>query len=221
MSSSESEDENLKKFAASLDTTVFSDKLYNKSEEAAVQEPTVELKSQRYLEETENAFKSEINVSSTMQTFIGNKLSKLIEDQVEFVEMEENKKHRKRKAVDRVRLLSDSQEVVKFVDAPDFIETRKKVDIKRRKVDTEPETSEDDKLQSSVTDAVAISEEVKLWKKKPKNEPLEYKSSKDGVLHFKEPPNEFTKARNKNVWSEAKIKTTKLHSPPFCDLIKR
>lgn len=219
MSSSESEDENLKKFAASLDTTVFSDKLYNESKASAEDTPKVELKSQRFLEE-ENVFQSEMNVSATMQTFIGKKLSKLIEDQVEFVKVEEPTKHQKTKTVDKVRLLSGSQEVVKFLDDPEYVETRQKVDIKRRNFDNEPEVKESEKHKSSVTDLNTISEETKSWKKKPRHEPYEYKSKK-GVCHFKEPQNEFTKERNKNVWSETKIKTSKMHNPPLCDFIKR
>lgn len=221
MSSSESEDENLKKFAESMDTTVFSNKLYNADEkEKAATEPKVELKSQRFLEEDENIFHSEINVSAHMQGFIGKKLSALIEGQIEFVEVKDGKKKGTDEKVDRVRLLSDSTEVVKFIDAPLYVETRTKVPIKRRNADKEPETDESVKVKKSAVDPEAVAEEVKTWNKKAKHDPIEYKTSK-GIGYLKDSPNEFTQQRNKNMWSESKIKGAKKHSQPLPDLIKR
>ena len=219
MSSSESEDENLKKFAESMDKTVFSDNLYNETAPTKIEEPKVELKSQRFVEDEDNIFQSELNVSSHMQQFIGKKLSKLIEDQVEFVEMPLVKKKKKNdKVPDRVRLLSDTQEFVKYIHEPDYVETRDKVDLKRRKVDGEPEPKESEKIKKSATDVEALKVETSTWSKKARHEPFEYKTSK-GSSNLKEPPNEFTKARNKNVWSEAKIKKEKYHDPPLCDLV--
>lgn len=221
MSSSESEDENLKKFAESMDTTVFSNKLYNADEkEEAVKEPKVELKSQRFLDEDENIFHSEINVSAHMQGFIGKKLSALIEGQVEFVEVKDRKQKHRDEKVDRVRLLSDSTEVVKFVDAPLYVETRTKVPIKRRNADNEPELDESVKVEKSAIDSGAVAEEVKTWNKKVKHDSFEYKESK-GVGYLKDTANEFTKQRNKNMWNESKIKGAKNHTQPLPDLIKR
>lgn len=218
MSSSESEDENLKKFAASVDTTVFSDKLYSKNpgDEEDDEKPKVELKSQRTLDVEENVFQSEINVSSTMQKFIGNKLSKLIESQVEFVEVQT--KVEQDPVIDNVRLLKGSRAVVKYIDAPDFVENRSKVPIKRRKVDPDPEPT--DKLHQAATTSELVQDEVKLWNKKPKHQPYEYKNIK-GTAYLREPQNEFTKARNKNSWNESKIKSAKYHNPPMCDAIKK
>lgn len=222
MSSSESEDENLKKFAESMDTTFFSNKLYNEAEkkEAAAEEPKVELKSQRFLEEDENILHSEINVSAHMQSFIGKKLSALIDGQVEFVEVKDRKKKGRDKKVDRVRLLSDSTEVVKFIDAPLYVETRTKVPIKRRNADKEPELDETAKVEKAAVNPEAVAEEVKTWNKKSKHDPIEYKTSK-GIGYLKDPPNEFTQQRNKNMWSESKIKGAKKHTKPLSDLIKR
>lgn len=218
MSSSESEDENLKNFAASVDTYVFSDNLYNKDESKKA-EPKVELKSQRLLETDENVFQSELNVSSTMQQFIGKKLSKLIEDQIEFVETNgkpETRMEEEDLEVNNVRLFSGSKEVVKHIEDLGFIENRRKVTIKRRKVDSEDEPD----LKRAVVNPDDIKEEVKTWAKKSKHHPYEYKTKK-GVHHLKEPANEFTSARNKNKWSESKIKTSKLHNPPLGDKIKQ
>lgn len=216
MSSSESEDENLKKFAASVDVSVFSDGLYNK-EKLVKEEPKVELKSQRDLVVEENIFQSEINVSKTMQEFIGKKLSKLIDDQVEFVEVKRAKKTED--PVDNLRLLRGTKEVVKFIDEPGFVDDREKVPIKRRKVDGETELKESLKIQAAAIESTQIEAEVKSWTKKSRHQPIEYKNIK-GTGYLREPTNEFTKARNKNGWGEAKIKNAKYHNPPI-DVIKR
>lgn len=221
MSSSESEDENLKKFAESMDITIFSSKLYNIDEKQKTAEvPKEELKSQRFIEEDENIFHSEINVSAHMQTFIGKKLSALIEGQVEFVEVKDKKAKGSDKKIDRVRLLSDSTETVKFIDAPLYVENRTKVAIKRRNADKELEPDEVEKVKQSAVDPEAVAEEVRTWNKKAKHEPFEYKTSK-GIGYLKDPANEFTSQRNKNMWSESKIKTAKKHSKPLPDLIER
>lgn len=219
MSSSESEDENLKKFAASLDTTVFSNNLYNGNAEKVNEKPKIELKSQRVLDDEENIMQSEINVSSTMQQFIGKKLSKLIDEQVEFVEVQSVDSDDQ--VIDNVRLLSGTKKVVKYIDEPTYVENREKVPIKRRKVDSnESEIKDSAKIEQAAIEPEAIQEEVKLWNKKPKHQPIEYKNLK-GIGYIREPQNEFTKARNKNNWTESKIKTAKFHNPPICDLIKR
>jgi hypothetical protein len=217
MSSSESEDENLKKFAESVDVTVFSDGLYNK-EKIEEKVEKVELKSQRVLEVEENIFQSEVNVSKTMQEFIGKKLSKLIEDQVEFVEVKKRKKVKHEDPVDNLRLLRGSEEVVKYLDEPSFIDSREKVPIKRRKV--EQDLSESQKIEVAATDPTSIEREVTTWDKRARHEPTEYKNIK-GIGYLREPTNEFTKARQKNGWGESKIKSGKYFNPPLCDLIER
>lgn len=214
MSSSESEDENLKKFAESVDTSVFSNNLYNG--EKVEEEPKVELKSQRNLEHEENVFQSEVNVSETMQNFVGKKLSKLIEDQIEFVEKEET--FDDAEEVNALRLLRGSKQVVKLCD--DFIENRKKVPIKRRKIDNDDEPEESEKIKSSAIKREDITEETKSWANKSKHKAFEFKS-KRGIGYLRDPTNEFTERRNKNAWNESKIKTAKLHSGPICDSIKK
>lgn len=218
MSSSESEDENLKRFAQSVDTSVFSNNLYSDDPKPAKEEPKVELKSQRFLDDEENVFKSEINVSKTMQQFIGKKMSKLIDDQLEFVELK--KKDDDGEVVDNVRLFSGTKEVVRFIHEPTSSEPQKKVEIKRRKVDDNEELKESVKIRKAAIDSTAIQAEVKSWSKKTKHEPTEYKTIK-GISYIREPQNEFTKARNKNSWTESKIQGAKLHNPPMCDLIKK
>lgn len=219
MSSSESEDENLKRFAESVDTTVFNDGLYDK-EKMIEKAPKIELKSQRNLVAEENVFQSEINVSKAMQEFIGNKLSKLINDQVEFVEVKEQKDVSEEDPVDNVRLFSGTNETVKFLTEPDEVDTRERVPIKRRKVEDGTEKKESRKIQEAAINVEEIKSETKSWSKKFRHKPIEYKNIK-GTGYLREPSNEFTKARNKNGWGEAKIKNAKFHNSPMCDIVKR
>lgn len=219
-SSSDSDDENLKRFAASVDISVFSDGLYNKEKREKEEEVAkVELKSQRVLIADDNIFQSEINVSASMQEFIGKKLSKLIDEQVEFVEMNGTKKKRKEEPVDNLRLLSGTNDVVKFIEEPNIIDTREKVPIKRRKVEGEIEIKESRKIQSAAIETTEIEGEVKSWAKKSRHQPIEFKAIK-GTGYLREPTNEFTKERNKNGWGESKIKNAKYHNPPLCDAIE-
>jgi hypothetical protein len=142
----------------------------------------------------------------------------VFEFQVEFVEIKKKKKIRDEDPVDNLRLLSGSKEVVKYLEEPNFIDTRQKVPIKRRKIDEELDESQ--KILESTIDATKIEEEIITWDKKVRHQPTEYKNIKN-IGYLREPTNEFTKARNKNSWGESKIKTTKYHNPPMNDLIKR
>lgn len=154
---------------------------------------------------------------------IYNKLSEIIDDQVEFV-VEKSKMRRKNNnkveedpAVDCMRLLRESDEPVKFLDAPDEPENRKKVAIKRRI--TEPEVDEAAKIQASAVDEKLIESEVKNWTSKVKPT-TDYKVIK-GVGYIRDIPNEFTKLRNKNSWSENKIKNANYFNKSLESLIER
>ena len=216
---SSSEDENLKKFfAESVDKSVFNDGLYNKEKREEKIEK-IELKSQRVLDSEETIFHSEINTSKTMQEFIGKKLSKLIQDQVEFVDVKEAKRSSiEEDPTDNLRLLKGSDETVKHLDEPSFIDTRKKVLIKRRQVE-DSDLGESQKIKYAAINPEDIGQEVKSWNKKPRHQTTDYKNLK-GIGYIREPTNEFTKARNKNGWGESKIKIGKFHNPPMTDLNK-
>lgn len=218
MSSSES-DVNLRLLSESVDSSIFSDDLYGKAENPKNEmsqekcEQQTELKSQRYLDfEDEKSLKSDLVVPDSMQKFIYNKLSKILDNQVEYVVEKKSKKRKKNEqedeeSIDNVRLLSDSEVPVKFYDPPELPPgNRKKVAIKRRT--TEPETDEAEKIQSAAIDGKLIATEVKSWSNKVKSPTTDYKIIK-GVGYIRDVPNEFTKARNKNSWSENKIKNAK------------
>jgi hypothetical protein len=200
-SSSDSEDENLKKFAEAVDNSFY------KPEEKKEEKKLETLKSQRYLDEEENVFHSELNVSETMKNFIGKKMSSLIEKEVEFVTVKEQKINCETK--DRVKLLKGCKQALKLEDPVDDT-VREKVEIKRRKVDgNEDKIKESKKLSLASTDITKIQQEISLYDKKVKHKPFSFKSASDGKCYLQEPPNEFTAARKKNNWDESKIKSTK------------
>lgn len=227
MSSSESEDEKLRLLSESVDTSIFSDNLYdekNEMENSNEKCETIELKSQRYLGiEEEKLLKSDLVVSDNMQKFIYNKLATILDNQVEFVDKNDKKRRKKvdDEMFDSLRLLSDSEETVKFYNAPDFIENRRKVPIKRRKVaEDQVEEVEEVHASSAAVDSNFIESEVKLWTSKVRHQPVEYKMIK-GVAYIREDQNEFTKIRNKNSWSEKKIKTAKYFNKSLGSLIRK
>lgn len=120
--------------------------------------------------------------------------------------------------VDNMRLLLGSKKPVKFIHEAPFVENRKKVAIKRRCIEEEPQEAE--KFEVAAIEVDEIEKEVKHWTKKPRHQPFEYKIVK-GTAYLREPVTEFSKARKKNNWTEAKIKTANYHNPPLCCAIKR
>lgn len=217
MSSSESEDENLKQFAAAVDTSLFNNEFYKPEKEKTKKQEKIELKSQRHLDNTENIFQSELNVSDNMKEFIGKKMSKLIEDSVQFVDMKPMKIPEK--DVNSLKLLKGCKEYV-TLDQPDLQDYPKcKVPIKRRAVEESPKESV--KIKSSVTDIATVAQEVDLWHDKNRHKELNYRKGTDGVCHQVEEPNEFSKSRNKNKWNETKIKDAKYFNKGLHNLIKR
>lgn len=211
--SSESEDEKLKMLEEAVDPTMFSDSFFKHELKDIKKEPKIELKSQRNLEIEENIYKSEINISDSMKEFIGNKLSKLIDAEIEFVPVKSEIKEEETPVPENIRLLSDCKEYVKNEPAPEFCENRKKVPIKRRCMEDSHDI-ESIKIQKVAVTAEAIQNEIKSWSIKPKHQVTEYKSIK-GIGYIREPSNEFTKLRNKNNWTESKIKSSKYFNRPM------
>lgn len=144
-----------------------------------------------------------------MQDFISKKLSKIIDNQVEFVEVKPKKL--KEKEVDYLKLLKDSQDFVKLEDPGEkqFLKNRKKIKIVKRKVE-EDEIPDSQKQKAAVINIDQIQEETKSWTSRKKGKLFEYKE-KNSVGYLREPTNEFTKMRNKNNWIESKISTAKCY----------
>lgn len=211
MSSSESEDENLKKFAEAVDTKLFDNSFYKPEEEKKKEQPRTDvLKSQRYLDEEENVFKSELNVSESMKEFIAKKMSLLIEKEVEFVNVKAKVKNPATN--ESVKLLKGCKQALKEDPVEEIVQT--KVEIKRRKTDDNgSELKESSKVQLASTDISKIQKEISYYDSKTKHQPYSFKTANDGKSYMQEPPNEYTKARKKNNWNESMIKNAKKFGP--------
>lgn len=165
------------------------------------------LKSERYVEYDE--IESDSNVPESMQDFIYKKLSKVIDESIEFVEIS-TKMNKKRKSTRDefgcVRLLKDTGPITKIGFEPTEPVNRKRCEIKRRII--EPDGyDEEKKLKMASIDGESILQptETKSWKSKVKpNKVFNYREKKS-VLYEVEARNEFTDLRKKNNWSEKKI----------------
>lgn len=174
--------------------------------------------SQRYIDHED--IEEDLKISQPMQDFVYKKLSKRINESIEFVEVLTKKKNKdKHKAVDEaaggVRLLNDT-DIIQRIDYLDDerLQTEligqvapKKPMIKRRIIEPD-ELAEDEKLKLSVIegDKILQQTETKAWKPK-KNRPdkVFYYREKKSVSYLQEPQNEFTALRKKNNWTESKI----------------
>lgn len=206
-SSSESEDENLRKFAEAVDVKLFDNSFYKPEEERKEVAKTESLKSQRYLDEEENVYQSEINISETMKEFIAKKMSNLIKNRIEFVTIKEQK-IKNDDVKDRVKLLKGCKQTIKCTEDPAEEVIRKKVEIKRRKVE-EDGMKESEKLCIAATSILKIQKEISFYENKTRHKPFNFKLASDNKYNLQEPPNEFTSTRKRNNWDESKIKTTK------------
>lgn len=163
-------------------------------------------KSQRYVDATDKVF-DDLQISESMQTFIYKKLSKILTDQIEFVEVKPRKVSKKEpKPV--VRLLSDTDPIVLRTDElctePITKENRKRPYIGRRTVELD-ELSEKEKLEAATATPDHISADARRVERKPNDRNLYRYKDIQSKLYLIEPDTEFTKLRKKNNWSESKI----------------
>lgn len=163
-------------------------------------------KSQRYLELDEQ--ENNLKISKSMQDFVYKKMSKTIENSVEFVDVPTKKsKTKEGKAI--VKLLKDTEPIkhYKFDVFESVIINQIKPVIKIRVIEKNALT-EDDKIQMACVngDDILSRKEVQNWKeKKPKSHKIFSYKEKNNVLYLIEPENEFSKLKKKNNWSESKI----------------
>lgn len=175
-------------------------------------EPTAKrLKSERYLE-CDDA-ETDLQVPKTMQDFVYKKMSKKIDESIEFVTVDKRtkRKQKEEKCDIGVRLLSDTELITEI----DILETkieivkRAKPKIQRRIIEEDNET-EKEKLRLTAIDGQSILKqtEIKHWKpRKIRPNKLFMYREKNAKLFLIEPENEFSKLRKKNNWSENKIST--------------
>jgi len=172
-------------------------------------------KSQRYLDT--NNKDNELNISDGMKKFVSKKLTKLIEDQICFVEIQTPEiKNLSKPEINEeigIRLFSDSDSYLKIDNEDENYQEilnnqmKKRKAIKRQKNDPlENDLSEVEKCKAASIEVEYLlsGEETKQWRKEHRNKEYKYKSIKN-KLHFIEPVNEFTKCRKKNNWDESKI----------------
>lgn len=173
--------------------------------------PGTKLKSQRKIDHEE--IESDLNVPKSMQDFVYKKMSKKIEDSIEFVEVSTKKSKKRKEGKDQigsVRLLSDTDPITKIDFVPEVVDgpiQNKKLEVKRRIVEPD-EYNDEEKFRMASIDGESILQqtETKNWKpKKIKPNKLFKYREKNAVLYAIEPENEFTALRKKNNWCESKI----------------
>uniref|UniRef100_A0A182QGT4 Uncharacterized protein n=1 Tax=Anopheles farauti TaxID=69004 RepID=A0A182QGT4_9DIPT len=227
-SDSSSEDDINARLLSAVDTSFLSDSLYKTTETSKtadgekrdqddpVPEPTAEPapKSNRYLVEDESIFHSDLNVSQAMQKHTAQKISKLIASVIEFDETVGTKKTpRKKQSSTGVRLLAGFDELIDLSSEPlPAAPTKKPKLTHRRKLEDEPEPTAAEKISASVCVPEIFPNEVKHWTgPRKRSKEFKYKQKRDGTIVEKCNPfaNEFTKARNANMWHESKIRKFK------------
>lgn len=173
--------------------------------------PSKTLKSQRYIEHDE--IESDLNVPKSMQDFVYKKMSKKIEESIEFVEVS-TKKSKKRKdeqdQISGVRLLSDTDPITAIDFVPKLSDVSiesKKLEVKRRIIEPD-EYNDEEKFKMASIDGESILQqtETKNWKQKEvkPNKLFKYRE-KNAVLYAIDPENEFSALRKKNNWCESRI----------------
>lgn len=136
----------------------------------------------------------------------------MVANQIEFVEFDpqSNGTSKKQKTSDDsgVKLLRGAPVIDLSKDSnPDLPEMlNKPLEIKKRVVEKDSLTEMAKFKQAKVDPERLLSgSETKHWKNRQKPKIFEYKTKK-GVAYLREPETEWTYLRNKNNWSESKIK---------------
>jgi len=213
-SSSDSEDENLKQIAVMVDKSLFNNEFHSENDKK-IEEP----KSQRHLDSTENILQSDLNVSESMKQFIGKRMSKLIDESIEYVDIKSRIKEDPEENC--VRLLKGINECITSEEISSDNIQQRKAPIKRRIVDPD-DLKESSKVKKASTDIDKISQEVnQWWNERNRHKVIRYRKAKDDKCHMIEESNEFLKSRSKNGWNESKIKSAKYFNQGLCSLINK
>lgn len=150
---------------------------------------------------------ADLKVTESMQNFVYKKLSKLIDESVEFVDVGPPKTKRRKVATDAtVKLLRDTQPIdLDAVEVELDVLNQVRPVIARRTV--EPDTvSEEERIKASAIDINQVTASTQHWKeKKGKDRKLFKYKEKNAALYQIDTTNEFTKLRKKNNWCETKI----------------
>ncbi|XP_063388515.1 uncharacterized protein LOC134674379 [Cydia fagiglandana] len=180
--SDSSDDEDLSRFREAVDTSFT--KLINETR-GIPQKEVKKLVSERYLETASHY--NDVKVPEKMQKQIGVKISRIIERNVEFVDMEANGV-KKRKIKGGVKLFSDSKDYLSPEAAVDtYAEThnaQSRKMMKQKRQHEEEHIDENEKIAAvAVTGEYVLSkEETKCWKSRRKEKLYKYKSQKNGKV---------------------------------------
>lgn len=220
--SSSSDSEVEERFKEAVDMNLFTNSLFDTTKndtepndsQSEKEKPKL---SQRFLQTDEENLISELNVSESMQNFIGKKLSEILEKSTEFVEIKDIKKSKKKRVPindahadeehddDGNIMLLNGFPIVKMTEEVSTVPyPQVKIQIKRRKIKGEEEESQSSKIENSVIESSKIND----FSFKNRHDPLEYRTKKN-ISYLIEKPNEFLKLKNKNNWNPEKIKRSK------------
>lgn len=220
MSSSESEDENLDKLMEATDPSLFNDAMFCDSSPVKssrldrtnrdIPRPVDVPVSNRYLNEEESAFHSDLNVTESMKKFIGKKMSTLIENNFTFVQCDvQPLNHKSRAAIScGIKLLRGFEEDLKVSNVAENVSVKRQIGtpIKRRTVEDDFAISENEKFDQVVFNVDSISKSTTCWTNRPKSKLYEYRQTGKSKVPTLKITDEFSAARQKNNWEDSKIK---------------
>lgn len=220
MSSSESEDENLKQLMEAADTSLFNDAMFREPRAADSVRPESANKddvpilperptSNRYLTEEESVFQSDLNVTESMKKFIGKKLSTLIANSIAFVEVEPVKcKQRGASESSGVKLLRGFEESLNVSSGggENLPVSKQAKPIKRRVLEDDSDASRKKMIEQAVYDVDSLSKSTVGWTNRPKSKMYEYRQAGKCKVPTLVTSDEFSTARKKNNWDDSKIK---------------
>lgn len=165
--------------------------------------------SNRYLNEEESVFQSDLNVTDSMKKFIGKKLSILVADSIAFVEIEPVNRKPRASESGGVRLLRGFEERLNISceggNVPVILGQGKP--IKRRIVDDDFAVSRNEMIEQAAYDVDALRKSTVGWTDRPKSKLYEYRQAHKSKVCTLSMTDEFSTVRRKNNWDDAKIKT--------------
>ncbi|XP_038217448.1 uncharacterized protein LOC119836244 [Zerene cesonia] len=179
--SDSSEGEDLSRFKEAVDTNfvnLINQKVH--SSKSSIHPTETKQKSERYLEETSHY--NDVKVPLELQKRIGDKISSIINKNIQFVDIDP-KKH-KRKIKGGVKLFKDSEDFLSCNEDEDTYTESHNKEAKKLKQERTKEDVDEDQLKSVVVSGeyVLSKEETKYWKSRRKEKVFKYKSNGKGLL---------------------------------------
>ncbi|XP_077299127.1 uncharacterized protein LOC143920225 [Arctopsyche grandis] len=177
---SDSSDEDDERLREAIDVTLFKNDMYTPSHKDSTEKKNDNLKSNRHLS-TENQTR-DVRVSSDMQQRIGEKISKIINKSVDFVDViDEPKSESNSPDEDSIKLFSDSLYAISDEFPKETIRIQPRKKIKKRKIDDSEDCNEKNAIiAASVSpDYILQQNETKFWKSRRKPKLYNYAKCKN------------------------------------------